>query len=74
MNRCLTLVRYWGLSRPNPDISRSPLLTHSGRSMFGRIFGLDGRESYRELRLESLCCKPRNCSHEREYPRRKDRF
>src|SRR5258708_5337065 len=24
--------------------------------MFGRIFGLDGRESYRELRLELLCC------------------
>jgi hypothetical protein len=24
--------------------------------MFGRIFGLDGRESYRELRLEPLCC------------------
>jgi hypothetical protein len=22
----------------------------------GRIFGLDGRESYRELRLELLCC------------------
>ena len=30
--------------------------THSGRWMFGRIFGLDGRESYRELRLEPLCC------------------
>jgi len=24
--------------------------------MFGRIFDLDGRESYRELRLELLCC------------------
>lgn len=24
--------------------------------MFGRIFGLDGRESYRELRLVLLCC------------------
>ena len=36
------------------------------------------RESYRELRLEPLCCphpsRPRNCSHEREYPWRKDRF
>ena len=36
------------------------------RWMFGRIFGLDGRESYRELRLEPLCCphrlSPRNCS------------
>src|SRR6266478_3097179 len=27
--------------------------------MFGRIFGLDGRESYRELRLELLCCPHR---------------
>src|SRR5437660_8833785 len=34
-------------------------LTHSGRWMFGRIFGLDGRESYRELRLELLCCPHR---------------
>jgi hypothetical protein len=24
------------------------------RGLFGRIFGLDGRESYRELRLEPL--------------------
>jgi hypothetical protein len=40
------------------------VLTQSRRWMFGRIFGLDGRESYRELRLEPLCCpsKPRNCS------------
>ena len=30
--------------------------TQSRRWMFGRIFGLDGRESYRELRLELLCC------------------
>ena len=29
------------------------------RWMFGRIFGLDGRESYRELRLEPLCCPHR---------------
>ena len=39
---------------------------------------LDGRESYLELRLEPLYwpspSEPRNCSHEREYPRRKDRF
>src|SRR5882757_421997 len=27
--------------------------------MFGRIFGLDGRESYRELRLELLWCPHR---------------
>ena len=56
------------------------LNTHyiSKRWMFGRIFGLDGRESYRELRLEPLCCPHRlsrgTAPHEREYPRRKDRF
>src|SRR6476620_4740230 len=37
----------------------SPLVTLSGRWMFGRIFGLDGRESYRELRPELLCCSHR---------------
>jgi hypothetical protein len=46
--------------------------------MFGRIFGLDGRESYRELRLKPLHCPHRlgrgTAPHEREYPRRKDRF
>jgi hypothetical protein len=26
------------------------------RGLFGRIFGLDGREGYRELRLELSCC------------------
>ncbi len=45
---------------------------------FGRIFGLDGRESYRELRLELLCCPHRlsrgTAPHEREYPRRKGSF
>ena len=53
-------------------------MTLSGRWMFGRIFGLDGRESYRELRLELLCCPHRlsrgTAPYEREYPRRKDRF
>jgi hypothetical protein len=53
-------------------------MTRSRRWMFGRIFGLDGRESYRELRLEPLCCPHRlsrgTAPHEREYPRRKDRF
>src|SRR6478609_11816192 len=56
----------------------SPLVTLSRRWMFGRIFGLDGRESYRELRLELLCCPHRlsrgTAPHEREYPRRKGRF
>jgi hypothetical protein len=39
--------------------------THSRHWMFGRIFGLDGGESYRELRLEPISpspSKPRNCS------------
>jgi hypothetical protein len=53
-------------------------MTQSRRWMFGRIFGLGGRESYRELRLEPLCCPHRlsrgTAPHEREYPRRKDRF
>jgi hypothetical protein len=52
--------------------------TQSRHWMFGRIFGLDGRESYRELRLEPLCCPHRlsrgTAPHERDYPRRKDRF
>src|SRR6266481_224660 len=52
--------------------------TQSRRWMFGRILGLDGRESYRELRLEPLCCPHRlsrgTAPHEREYPRRKDHF
>src|SRR6266851_2842838 len=60
------------------DIARTTRMTLSGRWMFGRIFGLDGRESYRELRLELLCCPHRlsrgTAPHEREYPRRKDRF
>jgi hypothetical protein len=33
--------------------------TQSRRWMFGRIFGLYGRESYRELRPEPLCCPHR---------------
>ena len=40
--------------------------------------GLDGRESYRKMRLEPLYCPHRlsrgPAPHEREYPRRKDRF
>ena len=53
-------------------------LTQSRRWMFRRIFGLDGGEGYRKLRLEPLCCPHRlsrgTAPHEREYPRRKDRF
>src|SRR5260370_34359731 len=52
--------------------------TQSRRWMFGRICGLDGRESYRELRLKPLCCPHRlsrgTAPHERAYPPRKDRF
>jgi hypothetical protein len=46
--------------------------------MFSRIFGLDGRESYRKLRLEPFYRAHRlsrgTAPHEREYLRRKDRF
>jgi hypothetical protein len=53
-------------------------MTQSARWMFGRIFGLDGRERYRKVRLEPLCCPHRlsrgTAPHERQYPRRKARF
>ena len=62
----------------NASDRRGSSWTQSRRWMFGRIFGLDGRESYRELRPEPLCCRHRlsrgTAPHEREYPRRKDRF
>jgi hypothetical protein len=49
---------------PSPATSEfDPQRTLDG--CFGRIFGLDGRESYRELRPDPLYCspvKPRNCS------------
>jgi hypothetical protein len=41
---------------------------------FPRILGLDGRENYRKMRLEPLCCltvQAEAAPHEREYPRRK---
>ena len=45
--------------------------------MFGRILGLDGRESYREVWLEPLYCphrlSPGTAPHDREYSSR-DRF
>jgi hypothetical protein len=34
----------------------APVANPSGRWMFGHVFGLDGQESYRELRLELLYC------------------
>jgi hypothetical protein len=54
-------------------------LTQSRCGMFGRIFGLDGRlGGIAELRLELLCCPHRpsrgTAPHDREYPRRNDRF
>jgi hypothetical protein len=53
--------------------------TQSRRWMFGRIFGLDGRlGGIAELRLELLCCphppSRGTAPHDREYPRRNDRF
>jgi hypothetical protein len=44
------------------EVNRSivPSMTISRSSTkLGRILGLDGRESYRELRLELLCCPHR---------------
>jgi hypothetical protein len=44
---------------------------------FPRILGLDGREHYRKIRLEPLCCltvQAEAAPHEREYPRRNDSF
>ena len=42
------------------DVSLKAVLytakTQSRRWMFGRILGSDGHGSYRELRLELLCC------------------
>jgi hypothetical protein len=54
-------------------------LTRSGPRTFGRILPAETAiGSYRELRLELLCCPHRlsrgTAPHEREYPRRKDRF
>jgi hypothetical protein len=71
-------VRYEEVNGPSFVAVRGPSLTRSRRWIVGRIFGLDGRESYRELRLELLCCphclSRGTAPHEREYPRRKDRF
>src|SRR5437899_10339725 len=64
-------------ARATSSATFSTASTQSRRWMFGRIFGLDGRESYHELRLEPLYCPHRlsrgTAPHEREYPRRKDR-
>jgi hypothetical protein len=60
---------------PKRDVQ---VLTQKRHWMFGRIFGLDGLNSYREPRLEPLCCPhclgQGTAAHEQEYPRRKDRF
>ena len=70
--------RKWPVSEPCRATPIGTVPAEGSRWMFGRIFGLDGRESYRELRLEPLCCPHRlsreTAPHEREYPRRKDRF
>ena len=62
-----------GRAGARPD---HPILADLGHSL--GFFCLVGRESYRELRLELLSCPHRvnrgTAPHEREYPRRKDRF
>jgi hypothetical protein len=49
----------------SPSRPRAPCRSSHSPDAPDRV-GLDGRESYRELRLEPLCCsstaKPRNCS------------
>jgi hypothetical protein len=77
MVRMLALI--WRALRSDESADQNlPRNAQCGHWMFGRIFGLDGRESYRELRLEPVCCPHRlsrgTAPHEREYPRRKDRF
>jgi hypothetical protein len=44
------------MGRGDPILRPVHLTACGKRGLFGRIFGLDGRESYRELRLELLCC------------------
>ena len=43
-------VRLWGKTGSDRTTAKTTLLTLSRRWMFGRIFGLDGREGYRKLR------------------------
>jgi hypothetical protein len=65
------------LGNARPRVMRP---TADGRASLtiDRIFGLDGRESYRELRVEPLCCPLRlsrgTAPHEREFSRGKGRF
>jgi PAS domain S-box-containing protein len=49
-------VRCRGTNGPGWEAARSLKVTRSGRWTFGRIFGLDGCKSYRELRLDPLRC------------------
>jgi hypothetical protein len=59
--RCRTpaVSAYEGIAAAPASDRRGSSWTQSRRWMFGRIFGLDGRESYRELRREPLCCPHR---------------
>ena len=46
-------------------------------NIHGETTASEPQDRVTELRQELLCCltsKPRNFSHEREYPRRKNRF
>src|SRR5271169_4881507 len=58
--------------------SKKGLIIRGMLTLPDRPLGLDGRKSYRELRLEWLCCPHRlsrgTAPHEREYSPRKDRF
>jgi hypothetical protein len=45
-----------GNTGSEPRAVKVTRLTQSRRWMFGRIYGFDGQESYRELRLELLYC------------------
>jgi hypothetical protein len=44
------------MARGGPILKPVHLTACGKPGLFGCIFGLDGREGYRELRLELLCC------------------
>ncbi len=50
---------YQWRARPTEKVHGRSKVTHGGPLDICRIFGLDGRESYRKMRLEPLCCPHR---------------
>jgi len=52
--RCAGLFCTQGIHKMSGGFVVSGCAT--SQMLSGRIFGLDGRESYRKLRLELLCC------------------